>query len=591
MPATLLPQKQWPRGPLNYLHRAARDGSIKQTTALLSMNSVDIDQGTPEGYTPLMIAAVKGCSSIVVILLAKGANPLVVNDDGFTALHLAAEAGKLATLAVLLYTHADLHAKKSFCGLTPLHLAAQDGRFEIVRVLVKAGADVRAQGPSGHTALHMATHARHVETVKALVGARADLEATACSGFTPLHVAASDGNLEIAAVLMSAHANLLATTSDGATPLYMAAHFGHLSVMSALVEAHVKAGAEVHTRLKTGSTPLHAAAQNGHLNVVKALIKVGADVQARLKSGSTPLLMAAQNGHSQVVRALVKVGANIRTSTHTGYSPLHVAAQEGRLEAMAVLVQAGAYLQGVCSVEGMTPLFLAAQYGHDLAVTALLEAGADPGIANFKGLTPLHQAASHGRSKAVRALIGGQALYAKCRDGFDAHVNRRSIFFETPLLCAIGHGRCSTKVVRLLVDAGANMTSTVQVPWILGGGAVFTETPLEATSRNLREMKDDAHDSQVEQVHALEGTRRLLLHVEAIHAVSWLWCDPVGPIAAGRATDSSARDKTISTPLRMMLPALRRRRRGVLLGALFRWVVNFCYVVSALAGARGFNIW
>lgn len=75
-----------------------------------------------------------------------------------------------------------------------------------------------------------------------------------------------------------------------------------------------------------------------------------------------------------------------------------------------------------------------------------------------------------------------------------------------------------------------------------------------------------------EQLHGLEGLRRLLRRVEAVHAASWLWHSSGVP-AIRRASESSRRANITSTSLRKMLPALRRRakrRRGVLLQALFR---------------------
>lgn len=67
-------QQQWPRGPKNRLHHAAHCGSVEGTLALLSQESINIDQGDPEGVTPLMFAAVKGSSRVVRILLSRGAN-------------------------------------------------------------------------------------------------------------------------------------------------------------------------------------------------------------------------------------------------------------------------------------------------------------------------------------------------------------------------------------------------------------------------------------------------------------------------------------------------------------------------------------
>lgn len=81
-------QHQWPRGPanLNLLHCCAAKGGATQLTALLARGGIDIDQGTRDGLTPLMVAAMLGHSHIVMILLNKGADVSVQRDGGFAAL-------------------------------------------------------------------------------------------------------------------------------------------------------------------------------------------------------------------------------------------------------------------------------------------------------------------------------------------------------------------------------------------------------------------------------------------------------------------------------------------------------------------------
>jgi len=127
--------------------------------------------------------------------------------------------------------------------------------------------------------------------------------------------------------------------------------------------------------------------------------------------------------------------------------------------------------------------------------------------------------------------------------------------------------------VRLLVEAGADTTSAFGVANNLQQGDYVgsDETPLDFTARLLRDKRVLDEDISEEQLFGLEGIRRLLLRVEAVHALSFLW--PVD-IPAGVDTTASRARRTVvtSTPLRMMLPMLRRRARRPrgLLAALFR---------------------
>lgn len=69
----------------------------------------------------------------------------------------------------------------------------------------------------------------------------------------------------------------------------------------------------------------------------------------------------------------------------------------------------------------------------------------------------------------------------------------------------------------------------------------------------------------------MEAIRRLLLRLDAVHAPSWLWKTGAAPITDAAVHDTSRRE-TLSNPVTLMLPILRRRARrpSVLLAALSR---------------------
>lgn len=101
------------------------------------------------------------------------------------------------------------------------------------------------------------------------------------------------------------------------------------------------------------------------------------------------------------------------------------------------------------------------------------------------------------------------------------------------------------------------------------GGAPFCATLLEYTTRILREKKVNGEDATEEELDGLEGIRLLLMRVEAVHAVSWLWYTGPAPIAREGTRKSS---NTTSPPVRTMMPILGHRaaRPGVVLRSMFR---------------------
>jgi ankyrin repeat protein len=73
------------------LHYAATGGDVAVIRLLLE-HSAYIDASSPNGSTPLMMAAMYGTASAVKLLLEEGADPLLKNDLGLSAIDFANRA-------------------------------------------------------------------------------------------------------------------------------------------------------------------------------------------------------------------------------------------------------------------------------------------------------------------------------------------------------------------------------------------------------------------------------------------------------------------------------------------------------------------
>ena len=121
--------------------------------------------------------------------------PSVQAVHGETPLHLAAAAGSLHCVSILLALSAEVDAHDN-CGSTPLHYAVMEGRTQIAGSLVKSGADVNHKDNDGNTALHIAAGKNSPEIIRLLQSLNGDVNAKNTKGRTPLHVAAEFGNKE-----------------------------------------------------------------------------------------------------------------------------------------------------------------------------------------------------------------------------------------------------------------------------------------------------------------------------------------------------------------------------------------------------------
>ena len=125
--------------------------------------------GSPEGATPLLVAALGGHTEICGLLLAHGSNVNeMMPDTKNTALHFAAGNGNNTLVEALLSRGAELNPQEH-SGFTPLHIACQEGHLLCVLTLLEAGASLTLPNIEGALPIHLAAKGNRVEVVKTLL--------------------------------------------------------------------------------------------------------------------------------------------------------------------------------------------------------------------------------------------------------------------------------------------------------------------------------------------------------------------------------------------------------------------------------------
>ncbi|HEX8651669.1 MAG TPA: ankyrin repeat domain-containing protein [Pyrinomonadaceae bacterium] len=148
------------------LQRAVDQGDIGNVNALIS-GGADVNSRTEDGWTPLMLATIKGYADVARALLQRGADVNARNKKGWTALMFAVSMGDLDTLRVLLEGKAELDARDND-GKTALMQATSENNIDSLRVLIESGADVNVVDRLGETALTIAARRGYQEIVELL---------------------------------------------------------------------------------------------------------------------------------------------------------------------------------------------------------------------------------------------------------------------------------------------------------------------------------------------------------------------------------------------------------------------------------------
>jgi len=104
------------------IHDAARIGSGKDVSAILRAQPAARDARTPQGSTPLHLAATNPDLTALKALLAAGADPNARDADGATPLHMAAYTQNAKHAQLLLEAGADPMAKTN-AGRDPTSMA------------------------------------------------------------------------------------------------------------------------------------------------------------------------------------------------------------------------------------------------------------------------------------------------------------------------------------------------------------------------------------------------------------------------------------------------------------------------------------
>ena len=143
------------------------DGAEVET--LLAANRALLTETSPDGWTPLHLAAHFGREHAVRSLLNKGADVNARSSNALdnTPLHAAAAGGSLAVNRLLVERGANVNARQHG-GWTPLHAAAQNGSVELARVFVEAGADVNVRADNHQRPMDLALTKGHQPMVEFL---------------------------------------------------------------------------------------------------------------------------------------------------------------------------------------------------------------------------------------------------------------------------------------------------------------------------------------------------------------------------------------------------------------------------------------
>jgi ankyrin repeat protein len=120
-----------------------------------------------QGRNVLQLAAARGDTEVVRLLIGKGEDPNKKNRYGNTPLIEAGLVGHVETAALLIDSGVDIDAVNKD-GETALIVSVIGYKIPVLRLLLEKGADIERRNRSGHTALDTARERKQGEMVRLL---------------------------------------------------------------------------------------------------------------------------------------------------------------------------------------------------------------------------------------------------------------------------------------------------------------------------------------------------------------------------------------------------------------------------------------
>ncbi|TMW55094.1 hypothetical protein Poli38472_013856 [Pythium oligandrum] len=280
--------------------------------------------------TPLHVASSKGHFKIVELLLNNQAASNLQDEEGNTALHLAAN---IETAEVLLRnshrTNPNIPNRR---GQTPFHVAAANGNVGVVDLLIRNGADQDIVDDQGQNAFHLAAANGH--TAVALVLLHSNDEPQQSLALTKKPSSEQDGedsrvedgvngvDIQESRPLF----NINQEDMKGNTALHHAA-MSPSERCQKMLQLLLENGADPNRSNWFGYTPLHlfCSHQNGPASVVDVFIEHNVNIRLQSLDGSTPLHLAVGRASKDVAVSLVIAGAHVHLQDAAGRSVVDLA--------------------------------------------------------------------------------------------------------------------------------------------------------------------------------------------------------------------------------------------------------------------------
>jgi ankyrin repeat protein len=333
------------------------------------------------------------------LLYHHGADPLVLNSNEQSSLHIACVSNRLSIVEEIYnLTQSTLLEIKDDHGQTPLSVTTNP---DIIDRLISFHADISSLDNNHMNAIMIAVSTVQIAVVNRLLSAINNQllpildQVEKRNDYSIFLIAVQTGSIDMCSLLLT-HPSIRWETVDKQrmNAFHIAAKHNHYELIEFLckhiqiIDSNTDNTQQTSSTLRQyidaqnedGKTPLHVASEQGHMLCIKSLLEYNADILLANDLGQLPLHTAVQNGHTQCVELLIKACEKDMNEFQSvllrRQSPLITACQNGYADIVKLLLAENIgvnYGIDFDSNKEENPLEIAIKHRHIQTIHALLE--------------------------------------------------------------------------------------------------------------------------------------------------------------------------------------------------------------------------
>lgn len=378
------------------LHRAIERHEKNSVSFLIQNGSIVDLENKISKETPLHLLCSQKASynekldEIAKLLLDKGANPNLQDENGNTCLHQTIIYQNIDVFKVLISNENIQLDKLNKNGQSALALCLQKFNSKnatiykkLADLLIQNGASVNLINPlTKDTLLHTVAKENNEDAAQYLIENNAIIDQYNNNGEQPIHIAASNGLNKLIILLLQkgANCNCITLPTD---------------------DLFTNSSNDFENQKVFNQTPLHLAIANQHEEVVKTILNykqstgsndlasnIIPDLNIKNSKDQTPLLIALDTEMHSVAQTLIDEGANVNIVNSEGLTLLHQALIKKDTRSAMFLLSYGADIN-IKTRNNETPLQLAVKNQIESVVVEICSKGADVNVKDENNNTPL----------------------------------------------------------------------------------------------------------------------------------------------------------------------------------------------------------